>query len=181
MTTGRSGDDYEIVKCGGEYADAALAMLRSILAELARDGREEYYCMSETDDEFRALFHDPEIAAFAVKRGGTPVAFGAASFCREEAELFAPKLPKRVPLETIGYVEFIQVASTERGKGLQPALFEALEAELRRRGAAYFTGIVSPRNRASLGNFLKRGYQEVGRTKLWNGFDRLLMAKEANL
>ncbi len=179
MNDARLPEGYELVECDARYADDALAMLRSILAELAERGREEYYYMSETDDEFRSYYSNPDFVTLGVVRQDRLVACGAASFRRDEAELFAPQLPESVPLEKIGYVEYIQVAATDRGKGLQPALFQALETELLKRGAEYFTGLVSPLNAASFGNFVKGGYSEVGRIFMSNGFERILMAKKA--
>ena len=179
VTNIQLSSDYKLVECDARYADDALAMLRSILAELAANDRKEFYYMSETDDEFRSYYSNPDFITLGVVRQDRLVACGTASFRREEAELFAPRLPESVPLENIGYVEYIQVAATERGKGIQPALFRALEEEMLRRGAKYFTGLVSPLNAASLANFLKGGYGEVGRVFLPNGFERILMAKKA--
>ena len=173
-------EGYRLIECDARHADDALAMLRSILAEYAAAGRETWYYMCETDDEFRSYYSDPNFITLGVLRQDRLVACGTASFRREEAELFAPRLPESVPLENIGYVEYIQVAATERGKGIQPALFRALEEEMLRRGAKYFTGLVSPLNAASLANFLKGGYGEVGRVFLPNGFERILMAKKVD-
>ena len=140
--------------------------------DLFRDG--------ETDDEFRSYYSDPNFITLGVVRQDRLVACGTASFRREEAELFAPRLPERVPVEHVGYIEYIQVVKSERGKGIQPALFHALESALAQRGARYFTGLVSPYNSASRGNFTKGGYREVGSIVMPNGFERLLMAKKAS-
>ena len=175
----RVPDGCELVALDERHADDALAMLRAILAELAAEGRPEYYCMRETDDEFRGYYADPDFVTLGVVRQDRLIACGTASFRRSETELFAPRLPENVPFEKIGYVEYIQVVKSERGQGIQPALFHALEKELVKRGAEYFTGLVSPHNAASFGNFVKGGYREIGRIVMSNGFERLLMAKKA--
>ena len=179
MTSPMLPEGYELIDCDARHADEALLMLRAILAELADSGLEQYYYMSETDDEFRSYYPDPAMITLGVRRDGRLVACGTASFRREETARFDGALPEVVPPETIGSVEYIHVVKEHRGKGLQPALFAALEAELLKRGARYFTGVVSPLNKASYNNFVKRGYREVGKTTLSNGFERLLMAKKA--
>ena len=180
MIDSRLPESYRLVECDARYAEDALTMLRTILAELAAEGRREYYYMSETDDEFRGYYSNPDFVTLGVLRQDQLVACGTASFRREEAVLFAPRLPERVPFENIGYIEYIQVVKSERGKGIQPALFHALESALAQRGARYFTGLVSPYNSASRGNFTKGGYREVGSIVMPNGFERLLMAKKAS-
>ena len=99
MIDSRLPESYRLVECDARYAEDALAMLRSILTELAASGREEYYYMSETDDEFRSYYSDPNFITLGVVRQDRLVACGTASFRREEAELFAPRLPERVPVE----------------------------------------------------------------------------------
>lgn len=172
---------YELIACDASHADDALDMLKSIRDELVRLGREQFYCMEESDDEFRAFYSDPAYVTLGAicKATGELAATGAGSFNQQEAELFAPLLPEPVPCDAIGYVEFIQVSAKHRGAGLQTSLFEAIEEGLIASGAKYLVGLVSPLNEYSLNNFHKAGYDEVGTTTLSNGFPRLLMAKKA--
>ena len=68
MIDSRLPESYRLVECDARYAEDALAMLRSILTELAASGREEYYYMSETDDEFRSYYSDPNFITLGVVR-----------------------------------------------------------------------------------------------------------------
>lgn len=172
-------ENYTLVKCGLEYADAALTMLRDIRAELAQAGLEELYCMEESDDEFRDFFCNPETTVWGALCLSTKVlaAVGAVSFSSRETELFSSLLPQDLAASQIGYVDFIQVARPFRGAGLQRRLFQKIERYSAERGARLLTGVVSPKNSHSLANFLEMGYRTVGTVRLKNGFPRLVAFK----
>lgn len=172
-------EKYKLVTCGREYADAALTMLREIRVELVQAGREELYCMEESDEEFRAFFSNPQTAVWGAVTSSTNIlaAVGAVSFNSRETELFSSFLPPDLTLDQIGYVDFIQVARPYRGAGLQRLLFQKIEEYSVERGARLLTGVVSPKNSHSLVNFLGMGYRTVGSIRLKNGFLRLVAFK----
>lgn len=172
-------ENYTLARCGREYAEASLTMLRDIRVELAQAGREELYCMEETDDEFRAFFSNPQTAVWGAICSSTKIlaAVGAVSFNSRETELFSSFLPPDLTLDQIGYVDFIQVARPYRGAGLQRLLFQKIEEYSVERGARLLTGVVSPKNSHSLANFLGMGYRTVGSIRLKNGFPRLVAFK----
>ena len=175
----RTQENYKFVKCGLEYADAALTMLRDIRAELAQAGLEELYCMEESDDEFRDFFCNPETTVWGAICPSTNAlaAVGAVSFSSRETALFSSFLPQDLAASQIGYVDFIQVARPYRGAGLQRLLFQKIERYSAERGARLLTGFVSPKNSHSLANFLGMGYRTVGSIRLKNGFPRLVAFK----
>ncbi|MBR5757453.1 MAG: GNAT family N-acetyltransferase [Thermoguttaceae bacterium] len=173
-------NDCRLVVCDSKRAQECLDMCKAILADVAATNP-SWYLIDETDDEYRALFSNPECFALGIEApDGTLAGCGAASYRAEELERFRPYVPAEdfaVP-GRVGYVEFIQVALGCRGCGFQRVLFQELEKILVDRGAKYLTSVVSPDNKYSLANFHKEGYREVGRyVHQRTGYPRLIMIK----
>ncbi len=80
-------------------------------------------------------------------------------------------------LTGVAHLESVVVAPPYRGGGLQRRLVSVAETEALRRGAHHAACTVDPRNRWSLDNFTRLGYQIMARQQKYGGHDRFILAK----
>lgn len=76
------------------------------------------------------------------------------------------------------HIESVAVAPPYRGRGLQRALLSSVEEELVRDHVPVALATVSPDNEPSRRNFLKAGYVDLARRKMYGGVDRIIIGKQ---
>lgn len=82
------------------------------------------------------------------------------------------------------YLDSTAVKEAYRGNGLQGKMLRAAEAELDKRlkdmgeSVQYRICTVHPKNRYSLGNMQKHGYEVLGWAKLYGGLERYVLCKQ---
>ena len=172
----------EVIELGINDADECLRMRESIFEELRKNKEIELYLADETDDEFRKFFNDCDSYAVGVRDSNEDrlVACAIASFREEPLKRFRGLIPDACQNDSdVAYFELAQVAPPARGSGLQCKMERELEKWAKKRGARYFTAIVSPKNKHSLDNLTKLGFLVVGEfVHKETGFSRLLVCKK---
>ena len=146
-------------------ADDCLRLRTAVTQDLVRAGTPELCLASESPEEFRAFFDDPESRASVLRTAdGELVGFGIATYRGESRLKFRALIPDfDASPHNVVYVKLIQVAPKFRGHGLQRLFFAELETWARANGSRYAVGTVSPNNAASVKNFRRGGYREAER------------------
>lgn len=75
------------------------------------------------------------------------------------------------------HIESVAVAPSHRGRGLQRELLSSVEKELVDAHVAVALATVSPDNEHSHRNFLRAGYADLARRRMYGGVDRIVVAK----
>lgn len=81
-------------------------------------------------------------------------------------------------LEKVAHMESIAILPEYRGNGLQYALMQTGEKELRQRGYGYLMCTIHPENVFSKNNAIKQGYKVVMTKEKYGGFIRDILLKK---
>ncbi len=83
-------------------------------------------------------------------------------------------------LEKVAHMESVAILPEYRGNGLQYALMQAAEKELRQRGYGYLMCTIHPENVYSKENAIRQGYEVVMTKEKYGGLVRDILLKKIN-
>jgi predicted GNAT superfamily acetyltransferase len=145
--------------------DAVLALNEESVASLAPMTADDLARFRSLTPHTLVCQLDGEVAAFAI--GYAPgTAYDSVNYLWH-SERFDDFL----------YLDRIAVAARYRRRGIASALYDAMEAVARKRGRMVCEIYSDPPNHVSIAYHIARGYGEVGRLRLANGHEVVMMEK----